>query len=73
MSKITIDQKQLLVEFIEENFKFLCGKFSSSQGKNAKEKKWQEITVELNKIGPPTKEIEKWKKVKTYSIFHWKN
>lgn len=69
MSKVNIKQKQALVDFMEVNYKFLFGKFGSSDGKSSKEEKWKEIADELNRLGPPQKDIEKWKKVKLHRIF----
>lgn len=60
--KVTLQQKQAIVDFMQENFGFLMGKFPSADGRLKKSLKWQEFGDVLNKLGPPTKEVAKWKK-----------
>lgn len=69
MSKVTPRQKELLADFMSEHYIFLFGKFSKSSGKQAKEKKWEEITKLLNDNGPPNKNSEKWKRVRVILFF----
>lgn len=69
--RINEKQKEYLVEFMDKNYTFLFGKFSSSCGKTAKDEKWLFLCDELNKLGPPLKETALWKKVRIknkYSI-----
>lgn len=63
VKKVNIRQKEALVGLIEENQVFLFGKFNNSAGKGSKDAKWIEIVAELNKLGPPTKDVASWKKV----------
>lgn len=63
VKKITSNQKQCLVDFMEENYILLFGKFSGAKGKEIKTAKWNEITTKLNALGPPKRSAEKWKKV----------
>lgn len=59
--KLNTEQKNTLVDFMQVNYVLLFGKFGNSDGKVLKEKKWQEIVDELNKLGPQ-KDVDKWKK-----------
>lgn len=67
--KVSQRQKEALIDFMGANFSVLFGKFSSSSGKIVKDKKWNEITNQLNLLGPPTKDIEKWKRVRILVLF----
>lgn len=60
---IQVTQKELMVDYMQQNYKFLFGKFASSQGKHNKDVKWNQLCVSLNAAGPPTKTMEKWKSV----------
>lgn len=60
--KVTLQQKQAIVDFMQENYGFLMGQFPSADGRMKKNLKWQEFSDVLNKLGPPTKDIGKWKK-----------
>lgn len=60
--KVTPQQKQAIVDFMQENYTFLVGKFSGMEGRLKKSLKWQEFGDVLNKIRPPTKNVAKWKK-----------
>lgn len=61
--KINENQKEFLVEFMSSNYDFLFGKFANSCGKNSKDDKWDTLTLKLNELGPPTKDLSSWKKV----------
>ncbi|XP_067637202.1 uncharacterized protein [Eurosta solidaginis] len=61
MSKVVSTKQQLerLISLIEENpviAKGICTKVQST-------KRWEEITAELNCLGPPVRETKKWMKV----------
>lgn len=71
MTKVSQRQKDLLADFMSENYLILFGKFSGGQGKNVKSKKWDEITKILNENGPPSKEVEKWKRVRFFNYYHY--
>ncbi|XP_055306870.1 uncharacterized protein LOC129571132 [Sitodiplosis mosellana] len=60
--KITMQQKVAMVDFMQENYSFLMGQFSSMEGRMKKNLKWKEFADVLNKLGPPTKDLAKWKK-----------
>lgn len=60
--KVTLLQKQAIVDFMQENYSFLMGQFSGLNTKIKKNQKWQEFADVLNKLGPPTKDLIKWKK-----------
>lgn len=60
--KVTQQQKVYIVDFMQENYSFLMGKFSSMDGRMKKNLKWHEFGEMLNKLGPPVKDIAKWKK-----------
>lgn len=68
VKKITLQQKQCLIDFMDINYKFLFGKFSNVKGKASKEQKWKELCESLNMLGPPKKGVDKWKKVR-YNCF----
>lgn len=59
--RITLQQKEQIANFMQENHSFLMGKFGSVEGRMSKDRKWKEITDHLNKIGPQ-KDLNKWKK-----------
>lgn len=63
MSKINENQKEALISFMEVKYLALFGKFSNLQGKKAKDDMWQQLVKELNELGPPVKDVEKWKRV----------
>lgn len=71
MAKITPNQKETLLKFMEENYNRLYGKFSVNI--HSKKKKWNDISEELNKLGPPKKDVDKWEKVnaKLIDLFHF--
>lgn len=69
MSKITIKQKEVLVNYMEDNYRFLYGKFANNQGKKFKDDKWNELNILLNDAGPPKKNVEKWKRVNSMCVF----
>lgn len=60
-SKIVSNKNQLarLVERMEENPDFAKGVYS----KPLMSKKWGEIAVELNSLGPPERDSAKWQTV----------
>lgn len=60
MSKITKEQKEILLEFMEVNYAQVMGKFASQTGKANKADKWNDLTILLNQIGPPFKSWEQW-------------
>lgn len=45
------------------NYNILFGKFSNSQGKGVKTRKWNELVELLNANGPPIKDVDRWKRV----------
>lgn len=60
MEKITLKQKQIMIEFISSH----RNAFSANcKNRFQKEMKWNDLTDTLNKNGPPTKQVEKWKQV----------
>lgn len=60
--KITANQKQILVDYMQKNFTGLVGKFGNLEGRINKDNKWKEICDTLNSFGPPVKDAIKWKK-----------
>lgn len=70
MTKVSQRQKDLLADFMSENYLILFGKFPGGQGKNLKGKKWDEITKILNENGPPSKEVDKWKRVRPFNYYY---
>lgn len=63
--KATKQQKDALVDFMEINYIFLFGKYSNNHGSASKEKKWQELTKQLNSLTGPNKTAELWKRTWT--------
>lgn len=63
VKKVNSRQKEALVDFMTVNYTYLFGKFGSSEGKASKGDKWKDLVENLNDLGPPKKDIEKWKKV----------
>lgn len=60
--KVTQQQKAAIVDFMQQNYSFLMGKFTNLEGRNRKNQKWEEFGDTLNQLGPPTKDLAKWKK-----------
>lgn len=60
--KVTAEQKQIIIDYMQENHIYLVGKFGGVEGRVNKDEKWKEITNILNALGPPKKDAAKWKK-----------
>lgn len=60
--KVTKKQKQAMVDFMQQNYMSVMGKFGSLEGKMNKEDKWKEMMNLLNGMVGPTKDILKWKR-----------
>lgn len=60
--KVTQQQKAAIVDFMQQNYSFLMGKFTNLEGRNRKNQKWEEFSDTLNQLGPPIKDLAKWKK-----------
>lgn len=65
---ITIEQKQMLKDFIHNNPKLLAGKFGPSFTLKDGESMWKSISKELNKLKGCIKNWEDWRKVIKDSI-----
>lgn len=61
--KVSMKQKVALVDFMAVNYNFLFGKFGTAEGKTSKDERWKSIVDELNRLGPPHKDVDKWRKV----------
>lgn len=72
MARINEAQKECLISFMEENYNFLFGRHPTLSGNISKQRKWNEITLQLNQMGPPTKNVDNWKKV-TKLMRYFKN
>lgn len=60
--KVNYQQKESIVDYMQTNYSILHGRFTSAQGKLAKDNKWNELMELLNNLGPPIKKTEQWKK-----------
>lgn len=60
--KITANQKQIMLDYMQENHTRLVGKFNNLEGRINKDSKWKEMCEILNSFGPPVKDAIKWKK-----------
>lgn len=62
---------------MEKEYGILYGKFKNDHGDETKNKVWTNLSLELNKLGPPQKDSAKWKKVSSRinigSLFGAKN
>lgn len=58
-------QKERLVQLVHNNFLKVVGRFAGANGVAIKAQLWQNITKELNTLGPP-RTAEQWKTVKFY-------
>lgn len=63
MARVKETQKEFIIQFMENNSNILFGKFSNSSGKHKKDELWNELSDEMNKLGPPTKSVKNWKNV----------
>ncbi|XP_075162764.1 uncharacterized protein LOC142235395 [Haematobia irritans] len=54
-------QEDIFLEFMEKNSDIAKGFVKSDRV--VADKKWQDLTVSLNSVGPPIKDIAGWKKV----------
>lgn len=61
--KVNSRQKDYLVDFMQQNYNLLYGKFKNDHGDETKNRVWSRLTEEINKLGPPHKDNAKWKKV----------
>lgn len=68
LTKIREEHWQVLIQFMEENKDFACGKFSTASGREYFKKLWAQLTMKLNSLGYGEKPTEKWQKVGTYEI-----
>lgn len=59
---MNLNQKSVLVDQVFNNFYVLLGTFQSSSGSKYRTKKWKEVAVILNEIGPARKSGGEWKK-----------
>lgn len=48
---------------MEQHPAFAAGNIKTADGKGAMDKLWCALSNQLNSIGPPTKSVDKWKKV----------
>lgn len=65
---IQLKQKEMMINFMEDNYQLLFGKFSNESGRSNKDEKWKLLCVLLNDAGPPTKSIDKWKRVNIFFV-----
>lgn len=63
MEKITKDQKNRLVDLVEQHYYVLFGDHQSVDGKIKRRECWDRVCSELNNIGPH-RHIELWKRVR---------
>lgn len=61
--RVNSRQKEFLIDFMEKEYGMLYGKFKNDHGDETKSKVWTNLSLELNKLGPPQKDALKWKKV----------
>lgn len=64
---INLKQKELLVEYILQN-KFVL--LSSNANRFQKNIKWDELKDALNAYQPPSKDVQKWKRVSFLIVFN---
>lgn len=62
MAKINNEQREKLLNFMEENYTLFYGK-NASMNLPIKKKKWEILSNDLNELGPPKKDVDKWEKV----------
>lgn len=61
--RVNSRQKEFLLDSMEKEYGILYGKFKNDHGDETKNKVWANLSLELNKLGPPQKDASKWKKV----------
>lgn len=54
---------------MEENPSIARGLSSAVNGRQKKEHIWSEMTLKLNALGPPTRQMEAWKRVNQLQLF----
>ncbi|XP_036328079.1 uncharacterized protein LOC118740588 [Rhagoletis pomonella] len=63
-TKLNPTQKDVMVEFMAEHPNLAKSKFSNfAQGRAKSISLWEELSMQLNAVGPPFKDWRKWKKV----------
>lgn len=62
MSRININQKNILLDFMKTYYVQIYGKFSKNNGREFKDKLWNDLMTHLNETGPQ-KSVEQWKRV----------
>lgn len=71
--KTTDKQYIRIVEFMERHPAFATGLIKCAGGKRKSDQLWERLTLHLNRIGPPIRTSDKWKKVRILvrpSLFH---
>lgn len=68
MSKINLNQKEIIIDFMSTNYDLLYGKLSKNNGKEYKELLWNKLIDRLNEAGPPQKDVLLWKRVRLLII-----
>lgn len=63
-NKISVEQREMMVAFMESNDKFVEGKFSASFTQDMHSELWKDLAAQLNSLGSgATKNVMQWKKV----------
>lgn len=63
MEKPTAAQITAMVTFMEEHSDFAKNKIHSDSGNQSMSRLWNRLVQMLNAMGPPVRELKKWKQV----------
>lgn len=55
---------QIMLDFMEKNPSFACGRLNTSAAKEKYKRMWVDLTNKLNSTGYGEKSVEKWQKVR---------
>lgn len=74
-ANVTEEQKTLLLQFMEENPRLMCGKFAADFTYKDATILWEKLTDILNSCNGVNKDWKSWRKVSIYTLsnLHIKN
>lgn len=52
-----------MVDFMVSHSNLAKGHLNSANGRSKSKELWQKLSKDLDAVGPPSREVEKWKKV----------
>lgn len=67
-TKMSLRQKEIMVEFMEDHPDFAKQKLLGNDGKKTRKAMWEILTTQLNCVNGPKKTSQKWQRVSTMCI-----